>query len=250
MKYDNDMKKNTRLLLSLTVLGIVAIPIVSGTAAEKPQSREEVVAEFTKLYYASSVHYRTKWLGVQTLQNPCDMWIMQEIISEIKPDFIVETGTFKGGGTLFLATVLRLVNERGKILTVDIKPQIEQASRFAIFNDAVEVFIGSSVSEDIVKAIADKVKGNRVMVTLDSDHAKSHVLKELEIYSQFVSVGSYIIVQDTAHNGHPLPTDYEGGGPMEAVRDFLKKHRNFAPDGTREKFLLTFFPQGYLKRLS
>jgi cephalosporin hydroxylase len=54
----------------------------------------------------------------------------------------------------------------------------------------------------------------------------------------------------SGHSGHPLPTDYEGGGPMEAVRDFLRKHKNFSPDRTREKFLLTFFPQGYLKRLS
>ena len=54
----------------------------------------------------------------------------------------------------------------------------------------------------------------------------------------------------SGHNGHPLPTDYEGGGPMEAVREFLKTHKNFSPDRTREKFLLTFFPKGYLKRLS
>ena len=80
--------------------------------------------------------------------------------------------------------------------------------------------------------------------------AKSHVLKGLEIYSQFVSVGSYLIVQDTAHNGHPLPTDYGGVGPMEAVREFLNKHWNFGPDRTREKFLLTSFPQGDPKRPS
>jgi cephalosporin hydroxylase len=250
MLYDTDMQKNKFLVLCLAILGIAGVTFVSGIPGEKPQSREEVIAEFTKLYYASNVHYRTKWLGVPSLQNPCDMWVLQEIVSEIKPDFIVETGTFKGGGALFLATILRLANENGRILTVDIKPQVEQASRYAIFNDAVEVFTGSSVSEDIVKAIAKKVEGARVMVTLDSDHSKSHVLRELEIYSQFVSIGSYLVVQDTAHNGHPLPTDYEGGGPMEAVREFLAKHRNFAPDRTREKFLLTFFPQGYLKRLS
>jgi cephalosporin hydroxylase len=178
------------------------------------------------------------------------MWILQEIISEIKPDFIVETGTFKGGGALFLATVLRLVNEKGRILNVDIKPEIEQASRYAIFKDAVEVFTGSSISEEIVKAIAKKAEGARVMVTLDSDHAKRHVLRELELYSQFASVDSYLVVQDTAHNGHPLPTDHEGGGPMEAVREFLKKHKNFVADRSREKFLLTFFPQGCLKRVS
>lgn len=244
------MQKNKFLVLCLALSGIAGLSFVPGITNEKPQSREEAINRFTNLYFASNVHYQTKWLGVPSLQNPCDMWVLQEIISEIKPDFIVETGTFKGGGALFFATILRIVNEKGKVLTVDIKPQIERASGYAIFNDAVEVFTGSSVSEEIVKAIAKKVEGAKVMVTLDSDHAKSYVLKELEIYSQFVSINSYLVVQDTAHNGHPLPTNYEGGGPMEAVREFLKKHKNFAPDRTREKFLLTFFPQGYLKRLS
>jgi cephalosporin hydroxylase len=244
------MAKKRWLFLSLTVLGLLGIFGASGIPGEERRSREEVIADFTKLYYASNVHYRTKWLGVSSLQNPCDMWVLQEIITEIKPDFIIETGTFRGGGSLFLASILRLVNPTGKVLTVDIEPQIAQASRQAVFKEAVEVYTGSSVADDIVEAITKRVKGSRVLVTLDSDHAKSHVLQELEIYSRLVSVGSYLIVQDTAHNGHPLPTEYKGGGPMAAVREFLEKHRNFSPDRTREKFLLTFFPQGYLKRLS
>ena len=244
------MSKKKWLSLSLALSGFLALFGASGIPGEEQRSREEIIADFTKLYYASNVHYRTKFLGIPSLQNPCDMWVLQEIITEIKPDFIVETGTFRGGGSLFLAAVLRLVNPTGKVLTVDIEPQIGLASRQAIFKEAVEVYTGSSIADDIVEAIAKRVKGGRVLVTLDSDHAKSHVAKELEIYSRLVSVNSYLIVQDTAHNGHPLPTEYEGGGPMAAVREFLEKHRNFTPDRTREKFLLTFFPQGYLKRVS
>jgi cephalosporin hydroxylase len=244
------MQLNKSLVLGLAALAVFGLVFGSSVANEKPPSRAETIERFTNLYFATNVHYQTGWLGVPSLQNPCDMWVMQEIISETKPDFIIETGTYKGGGSLFLATVLRLVNERGRVLTVDIKPQVEQASRYPLFQEAVEVFAGSSVSEEIVKAIAEKVKGAKVMVTLDSDHSRSHVLRELEIYSRFVSVNSYLIVQDTAHNGHPLPTHYDGGGPMAALQDFLKKHKNFVPDRSREKFLLTFFPQGYLKRRS
>jgi cephalosporin hydroxylase len=244
------MLKKRCLFSYLAVSGLFVLSAASGIPGEGQRSRDEVIADFTKLYYASNVHYRTKWLGVPTLQNPCDMWVLQEIITEIKPDFIVETGTFRGGGSLFLASILRLVNPTGKVLTVDIEPQIGQASLHPVFKEAVEVYTGSSVASDIVEAIAKRVTGRRVLVTLDSDHAASHVLKELEIYSRFVSVGSYLVVQDTAHNGHPLPTEYKGGGPMAAVQEFLKKHRNFVPDRSREKFLLTFFPQGYIKRLS
>jgi cephalosporin hydroxylase len=87
-----------------------------------------------------------------------------------------------------------------------------------------------------------------VLVTLDSDHRMAHVLNELRLYSKFVSVGSYLIVQDTAHNGHPLRTTY-GQGPMEALEEFLKENQDFVRDAGREKFLLTFHPRGYLKRV-
>jgi cephalosporin hydroxylase len=210
--------------------------------------KEEIVKKFTQVYYASRVHDRTTWLGVSALQNPCDMWSMQEIISEIKPDFIIETGTYKGGGALYFATILQNVNGAGKVITVDINPQVEAASKFKVFQERVEVIQGSSVSTQVTDQIARRVADSKVIVTLDSNHHKDHVLKELEIYSKFVSLGSYLIVQDTAHHGHPLQTDY-GEGPMEALSSFLKTNQNFVVDSSREKFLLTFFPQGYLKRI-
>jgi cephalosporin hydroxylase len=75
-----------------------------------------------------------------------------------------------------------------------------------------------------------------------------HVLNELRLYSRFVSPGGYLIVQDTAHNGHPLRT-WDGKGPMEALEEFLAENKDFEQDQSREKFLLTFFPRGYLKRV-
>jgi cephalosporin hydroxylase len=176
------------------------------------------------------------------------MWSIQEIISEIKPDFIVETGTFKGGGALFYASILQVVNPKGKVITVDIKRQMEQAAKLDLFKDRVEFIEGSSTSDEVIRRIAETVKGSKVMVTLDSDHHMKHVLKELELYSGFVSPGSYLILQDTSHNGHPIPTTY-GKGPKEALDQFLKTNDNFVSDRSREKFLLTFFPGGYLKRV-
>lgn len=214
----------------------------------EPSLHNPVVNDFIKFYFSSGIHYRTYWLGIPTLENPCDMWSIQEIISEIKPDFIVETGTFKGGGALFYASLLQIVNPAGKVITVDIKPQMEQAGKLELFKDRVEFIEGSSTSDDVIHKIAERVKGAKVMVTLDSDHHMKHVLKELELYSGFVSLGSYLIVQDTSHNGHPIQTTY-GKGPKEAMEEFLKTHENFVSDQSREKFLLTFFPGGYLKRI-
>jgi cephalosporin hydroxylase len=90
------------------------------------------------------------------------------------------------------------------------------------------------------------------MVTLDSEHTKEHVLKELELYSILVPVNSYLVVQDTHLNGHPVPWPrlQETGGPMEAVKESLKTHKNFEVDRSREKYLVTQNPLGFLKRVS
>jgi cephalosporin hydroxylase len=209
---------------------------------------ERLINNFTRLYHRLGIRDRTKWLGISTLENPSDMWSIQEIITETKPDFIVETGTFKGAGATFYATVLQNVNPAGKVITVDIKPQFEEAAGLKLFQERVEFIEGSSVSEEVINRIAARIKGARVLVTLDSDHHMNHVLNELRLYSKFVSVGSDLIVQDTAHNGHPLKTTY-GKGPMEALEEFLKENKDFERDASREKFLLTFHPKGYLKRV-
>jgi cephalosporin hydroxylase len=243
--------KHKRTLILLGALVITScIFLYDRFVAPKsePSLHNPLVNDFIKLYYSSGIHYRTQWLGIPTLENPCDMWAIQEIINEIKPDFIVETGTYKGGGALFYATILQMVNSKGKVITVDIKPQMEPAAKLELFKDRVEFIEGSSTSDDVIHRIAERVKGSKVMVTLDSDHHMKHVLKELELYSGFVSPGSYLILQDTSHNGHPLPTTY-GKGPMEAMEEFLKTNNNFVSDRSREKFLLTFFPKGYLKRI-
>jgi cephalosporin hydroxylase len=212
------------------------------------EHNDAIVNDFIKLYHGLRIYRQTKWLGIYTYENPCDMWAIQEIIAETKPDFIVETGTYKGGGAVFYASILQYVNPAGKVITIDIKPQFEDAAKLPLFQERVEFIEGSSVSDDVIARVAARVEGGRVMVTLDSDHHMKHVLNELRLYSRFVSPGGYLIVQDTAHNGHPLRT-WDGKGPMEALEEFLAENKDFEQDQSREKFLLTFFPRGYLKRV-
>ena len=109
-------------------------------------------------------------------------------------------------------------------------------------HNRITYLLGSSTSKEIMEDVQRFiVNKNQIMVILDSDHKKEHVLSELRIYSQFVTKGSYIIVEDTNINSHPIFPDF-GPGPMEAVKDFLEENKDFVIDKSREKFYLTFNP--------
>lgn len=190
-----------------------------------------------------ATYNNTRWLGVTVQKCPLDLWIFQEILAEVKPDVLVEAGTYRGGSAYYFASVFDLAG-RGRVLTVDIedfpgKPR----------HDRITYLLGSSTSEEIASKIRASIRdGEKVMVVLDSDHHKDHVLNELRTYSPLVSPGSYLIVEDTHFNGNPILPKF-GPGPMEAVREFLQSHPGFQPDTSREKYGMTFNRSGYLKRL-
>jgi cephalosporin hydroxylase len=211
-------------------------------AARRP--KRTILDDFHKLYYdlQSQTWGNTQWLGNDTLKCPFDLWNYQEILYEVKPDLIVETGTWGGGSALFLASMCDLMN-RGRVVTIDIKEKRGRPQ-----HERLTYLLGSSTSAEIVERVRSTIdKDDRVLVILDSDHRKDHVLQELEIYSDLVTPGSYVIVEDSNINGHPVDPSF-GSGPMEALREFLSKDKRFKADRTREKFLLTFNPSGYLRR--
>ncbi len=206
------------------------------------KSDKELIEKFHEFYYGSQVLFDTKWFGTQVLKCPLDLWVYQEMMNEIRPDVIIETGTEKGGSALFFASMMDLLG-KGKIITIDIvKKQRPSHKR-------ITYLTGSSTSPKIVNTVKRLVKNNKkIIVVLDSDHSKKHVLGELEIYSKFVPKGSYMVVEDTNINGHPVLPGL-GPGPMEAVDEFLKNNKDFAIDKSREKFFLTMNPRGFLKRI-
>lgn len=211
---------------------------------------QEVIDRFHQLFYTHlTSHWESHdWLGVPALQNPNDAWVTQQIIFELKPDFIVETGTAKGGSAALWATVLEQVQPAGRVISIDIEDNAQQARKLPIVREKVDFIIGSSTSPEIVADVTARVIGRRVLVILDSDHSKRHVLGELKAYAPLVEVGSYLIVQDTNINGHPVFEDF-GPGPMEAVDEFLAENDRFRPDRQRERLLFTMHPKGYLKRV-
>lgn len=248
VKRQNLAFKLPLLILLTAILAIVLISQLETSSGGVGFVKRAVIRRFNQIYYDSYVWGKTAYLGIEILQYPTDLWATQEIIAEIKPDFIIETGTHNGGSSLFFADILGKINESGKVISVDIEPNITKASSFPSFRDRVEVIVGDSVSGKVIDSIARRVQNGRIMVTLDSLHTKEHVLKEMVLYSCFVSLGSYLIVQDTAINGHPTLRSF-GPGPMEAVEEFLRIRNDFVVDHGREKFLLTAYPSGFLKRV-
>jgi cephalosporin hydroxylase len=203
------------------------------------------VDAFHRLYYDSQVWFEgTSWLGVPVQKCPLDLWVYQEILARLRPALILETGTAGGGSALFLASVCDLLGH-GRVLTVDIAEQ-EGRPR----HPRIRYLHGDSVAPDVVAAVcAEASELEPVVVILDSDHELGHVRAELRAYAPLVTLGSYLIVEDTNLNGHPVLPEF-GPGPREALAEFLAKSAGFVVDCDCEKFGMTFNPGGYLRRVA
>jgi len=206
-----------------------------------------VIKDFHELYYygyksPGPIYQNTYWMGVPCLKCPLDLWIYQEILFEIKPDLIIETGTDEGGSALFLAQICDLLNH-GHVATIDfLSKERPQHHRISYIQ-------GLSYDEKVVKkALSCVQNAEKFLVILDSDHSEENVTRELDVLSPYVTPGSYIIVEDTNINGHPVRPEF-GPGPFEAVQKFIKENDSFIIDTSREKFLMTFNPKGFLKKV-
>lgn len=207
--------------------------------------QRQTVNLFHRMYcaFAEQTLGQTYWMGVQTIKCPLDLWVYQEIIATQRPDVIIETGTYAGGSALFLAQICDLVGN-GRILTIDITVKKNRPQ-----HPRIHYIQGSSTALETLRQVRNAIaEGETVLVALDSDHSKSHVLQELALYSPLVTSGSYLIVEDTHLNGNPIRPEH-GPGPMEAVTEFLQHTAHFVIDGSREKYFLTFNRRGFLRRV-
>ena len=206
----------------------------------------DITEKFNGHYYYSKVWSDTYWQGKHVFKAPSDLWIYQELLYETKPDVIIECGTFHGGSTLYYANLFDIMGTTGEVITIDVDamPDMPVHKRITYLN-------GSSISQEILEKVKQLIKGKeKVMVILDSDHRRDHVIKELEAYHGFVTKGCYLVVEDSNLNGHPVYGGFGNGpGPMEALEEFLPNHPEFEIDKSKEKFFLTFNPKGYLKKI-
>jgi cephalosporin hydroxylase len=211
--------------------------------------RSEVIRDFHRLYYdglgGAPPQKRISFLGVETVKCPLDLWIYQEILHRTRPELIVECGVFRGGTTLYLASLCDLLG-LGEIVACDIT--LQHIHSRARAHPRVTFLEGSSTDPAVHAEIVRRCQGRRTMVILDSDHSESHVAAELRLYGPLVSPGCYLICEDTNVNGHPVYPEF-GPGPYEAVQRFLAESEGWRVDENCEKLLVSFNPSGYLVRV-
>jgi len=230
--------------------------------------------EFRQVSMQSMYSYNFHALGRPIIQYPQDIVAMQELIWEVKPDLIIETGIAHGGSLIMNASMLALLDmceaiESGqemrpresnrKVVGIDI--DIREHNRAAIeahpMHSRIQMIEGSSTAPDIVEKIYQlSASFKRIMVCLDSNHTHDHVLEELNAYAPLTSVGSYCVVFDTLVQDLPdemFPDRPWGPGdnPKTAVWKYLKTHPEFVVDtDLQNRLLITVAPDGFLKRMS
>jgi cephalosporin hydroxylase len=201
------------------------------------------IARAHDAFYASDAWTKASWLGTQALKNPLDLWVYQEIMAETRPELIVETGTWRGGSAIYMASVCDLLGE-GEIVSIDIAPMRDDYPQ----HPRITYLAGrSSTDPDVLAEVRARADGRRTLIILDSDHSQSHVEAELAAYAPLVPVGCYLIVEDS--NIGQIREDLLPG-PLQAIETFLARTDEFEIDREREKFLITFNPSGYLRRVS
>ena len=228
--------------------------------------------EFLKASLLPKYSYNFSWMGRPIIQYPQDMAAMQELIWQVKPDLIIETGIAHGGSLIMNASLLAMLDycdaieasksidpnkPKRRVLGIDI--DIREHNRKAIeahpMSNRIDIIEGSSIAGDVINQVRGYAKNyNRILVSLDSNHTYEHVLEELKAYAPLVSSGSYCIVFDTVIENMPKENAGDrpwgpGDNPKIAVLEYLKSHPEFKIDKSiQNKLLITVAPDGYLKR--
>ena len=241
------------------------------------QGHDETLKSLTADWFikanAHKYSYHFGWLGRPIIQYPQDMVAMQELIWEIKPDLIIETGIAHGGSLIFSASMLAMLDmceaieekksidpsqSKRKVLGIDI--DIRSHNREAIeahpMASRIQMIQGSSISREIIDQVHSiAAQYSKILVCLDSNHTHEHVLEELKAYAPLVSKGSYCVVFDTIVEDLPKEMFPDrpwgpGNNPKTAVWEFLKNHPEFEIDKTiDQKLLISVAPDGFLKKL-
>jgi cephalosporin hydroxylase len=220
-------------------------------ATLKSQSLAWLAASAARRY-----SYNFRWMGRPIIQYPQDMIAMQEILWDVRPDLIIETGIAHGGSLVYYASLCQLMGH-GEVLgiDIDIRPHNRAAIESHPMAGRIRMLEGSSIDAGMVERVREAARGKRVLVVLDSNHTHAHVLAELEAYAPLVSVGSYCVVFDTVVEDMPSDAFPDrpwgvGDNPKTAVHAFLARDDRFEIDRDIEaKIQVTVAPDGYLKRV-
>jgi cephalosporin hydroxylase len=215
-----------------------------GIPAHPSPIPDELSLNFVDAFWKSLAWRDTKWLGTNTQRAPTDLFVYQEIVARTRPDWIIETGTMTGGRALYLASICELLGT-GRVLSIDVK-QMDELPQ----HPRITYFEGRPHDPETIERVRNLVgKDPRGLVVLGSQpmtHLRAQA--EFKAYREFVGVGSYVVVENTIYNGHPVWPGH-GPGPNEAAKRILAENGDFAADTSLERFGVTFNPGGYLKRI-
>ncbi|MEZ5179788.1 MAG: CmcI family methyltransferase [Acidimicrobiales bacterium] len=200
---------------------------------------------FVAAYWRSLAWRTTTWHGARAWNAPTDLLTYQDLLFEVRPDVVIETGTRFGGRALFLAELLDLLGH-GRVISVDSRPPEPDRPE----HPRIAYVAGRAHDDDVVDEVRRLAGPDaRGLVILGTRGAQRRMHAEFEAYAPFVPVGSYVVMENTILNGRPVEAA-NGPGPFEAVRRILNLRGDFMADQTREQHGLTFNPGGYLKRVS
>ena len=215
----------------------------------------DLITDLDKYDYS----YLWSWMGVPIIQMPADIIATQEVIWKTKPDIIIETGVARGGSVIFMASLLKLIG-KGKVIgvDVDIRNHNRESIEGSLVSNQIILVEGGSVDKSTIEKVKSFIpKNSKVMVVLDSDHSREHVLAECRAYGDFVTPGCYLVVADTLI-GHVTEENaprkrskvlFEGNEPLSALRDYMKETEIFEIDEEiNGKLVLSSSPGGYVKR--
>ena len=239
---------NFKNLISQTITAFLNFKISRKSLRRKSyQKKYRMSLRNWLIYHQKKVVFdKVSWMGLPVWKNVLDAWIYQEIIYETRPDILIEIGSKFGGSTRYFADLFELLRH-GMVISIDL-----DRSEYRLEHDRVTLITGNSSDPQVVNQVECLCRGKRVMVIQDGGHKKNQVYQDLLNYSPFVSLENYFIVEDGIvdlfHFGDGL--GFDTSGPLDAVEEFLKNHPNFVQDDSRERYLLTYNPKGYLKRIS
>lgn len=243
------------------------------SAIDKNDELKSVAHEFMKSSLLPMYSYNFNWMGRPIIQYPQDMMAMQELIWDVRPDLIIETGIAHGGSLIMNASFLAMLDycdaiENGVSLNpnkpkrrvlgidIDIREHNLRAIEAHPMSNRIDMIQGSSIAMTVVNQVKEYAKNyKRILVSLDSNHTHEHVLEELKAYASLTSLGSYCVVFDTVVEDMPKEHAGDrpwgpGNNPKTAVREYLKEHPEFEIDKSiQNKLLITVAPDGYLKRV-
>jgi Cephalosporin hydroxylase len=222
----------------------------------------EIISEqWVKVGWNEKYEYTFSWFGRPIIQLPEDMIRMQEVIYSVKPDIIIETGVAHGGSLIYYASLCKAMG-KGRVVGIDIeiRPHNRKSIEEHELSNLITLIEGNSVEETTINKVRENVKKDEVvLVILDSCHRKEHVYKELELYSQFVSTGSYIIATDGIMKElHDVPRgeqDWLNDNPSAAAIEFTSKNDSFQLENPKWNFNesnlnknITHWPNAWIKR--